>query len=94
MSIKRTRQKSYSPKRQDEKTVSLGSKAAEPEKSWEAYVAGQADDAFVPYSMKSRYERGALVAHPKFGKGVVTHVDDSRIDVLFADGKKKLGHGL
>jgi len=34
------------------------------------------------------------VTHPKFGKGVVLAVEEQRMDVLFAEGKKKLGQGL
>lgn len=96
MSMKRSRQKSYGSGRRasDDTPISFGKQPPAPEKSWDEYTAGQPDDAFLLYSMKSRYEKGQLVAHPKFGKGVVLGVEDTRIDVLFADGKRKLGHGL
>ncbi len=95
MSMKRTRQRTYSPgRRGDQTNAGLGKNANAPEKSWEEYTAGQPDDAFSAYSMKSKYDRGALVTHPKFGKGVVLAVEEQRMDVLFAEGKKKLGQGL
>jgi hypothetical protein len=46
----------------------------------------------VPYALASRFEKGVLVLHAKFGKGVVLAVEGTRIDVLFAEGRKKLGH--
>ena len=36
--------------------------------------------------------KGQLLVHPKFGKGVVLGVEGQRIEVLFEDGPKKLGH--
>ncbi len=57
-------------------------------------MADHPDDAFVAYSLKGHYERDALILHAKFGKGAVVHVEDQRVDVLFADGKRKLAHNL
>jgi hypothetical protein len=96
MSMKRTRQKTYSSTRRvsDNPSGSLGKTAAEPDKTWEEHMEGQPEDAFLPYSLKAKYDRGAFLAHPKFGKGIVVGVEATRIEVLFADGKKKLGHGL
>ena len=94
MSMKRTRTRSYSPSRRDEGPVTFSKQSQESEKSWDELIAGHPDEAFAPYSMKSKYERGGLISHPKFGKGIVTGVEDQRIEVLFAEGKKKLGHGL
>ncbi len=96
MSMKRTRAKSSygSSRRGDDGPISFGKSSQAAEKTWDDYVSGQSDDAFQPYSMKSKFERGALINHPKFGKGVVLGVEDQRMDVLFADGKKKLGQGL
>ena len=69
-----------------------GGKKDETKWSWKEHVASQADSAFVPYSMATTFQRGALISHAKFGRGVVTNVDDKRIDVLFEEGAKKLGH--
>ena len=67
-------------------------KPKEPEKTWAEHLEGKGDDAFVPYAMTSRYTKGTLLTHPKFGKGVVVGVEGPRIEVLFEDGPKKLGH--
>lgn len=95
--MKRTRAKSFgtSSRRYDDAPISFNKSAERlPEKSWAEHVDGKADDAFAAYSMKTRYERGALVMHSKFGKGVVLHSEDQRIEVLFADGNRTLGHAL
>jgi len=94
MSIKRTKQRTYG--RRDDGVAFTFNKPEEaaPEKTWEEQMAGQPEEAFVPYSMKSVLSKGALIAHPKFGKGIVVAVEDSRVDVLFSEGKKKLGHRL
>jgi hypothetical protein len=95
MSIKRSKHRSFSRRPSDEdSTVSFTHKPAEPEKTWEEHVAGQPEEAFSPYNLKSRFERGALLLHSKFGKGLITAVEDKRIEVLFSDGKKKLGHAM
>lgn len=67
-----------------------------PEKVYEfdADVAAKPDDTFVPYAPTRRYDLDALVAHAKFGKGIVTDVEPQKILVLFQDGPRKLSHGL
>jgi hypothetical protein len=92
MSIKRTKQRSFGRGREAEEGSFGGPKAAVPEKSWAEHVEGKRDDAFVPYAMTSKYTKGALLAHSKFGRGAVVAVEGSRIEVLFEDGAKKLGH--
>lgn len=57
-------------------------------------MEGKTDKAFSAYSMKESFKLGALIDHSKFGKGVVLKVEEQRIEVLFADGKRKLGHAL
>jgi hypothetical protein len=64
-----------------------------PEPTW-AEVEGKPEDAFVPFAMSSKYAKGDLIQHPKFGKGLVLVVEATRIEVLFHDGKKKLGHAV
>ncbi len=94
MSIKRTKQVSHGRQRETEANSPFASmKPKEAEKTWAEHVEGKADDVFVPYSLAARYERGALLAHPKFGKGAVVAVEGSRVEVLFESGTKKLGHG-
>jgi hypothetical protein len=91
MSIKRTKQRSFGRGRESEESA-FGGKPAEPEKSWAELTGGKDDSAFVPYDMTAKYARGTLLAHPKFGKGAVVNVEGGRIEVLFEDGSKKLGH--
>jgi hypothetical protein len=67
-------------------------KDAEPKFNWKEHVGNAPDSAFLPYALSTKYERGALINHSKFGKGVVTAVDDKRIEVTFEEGPKKLGH--
>jgi hypothetical protein len=92
MSMKRTKQKSGGRNDKDS-DVDFWAKPQAPEKSWAEQVEGKDDAAFSPYSMASRYAKGQLIAHVKFGKGVVVDADASRVEILFSDGKKKLGHG-
>jgi hypothetical protein len=93
MSMKRSRAKSGgSGRATGEDESSYFAKPKEPEKSWAEHLEGKGDDSFVPYAMTSRFTKGQLLAHPKFGKGIVVHVEGARIEVLFEDGPKKLGH--
>ena len=93
MSIKRSKPTSSGRNREPSSDSPFSSaKKAEPEKSWPEQMEGKPDDAFVPYALGSRFEKGALVRHSKFGKGVVVGVEPLRIEVLFEDGMKKLGH--
>lgn len=95
MSMKRSKQTSSSGSRgrdDDSDSPFSSSKPKEPEKVWGEQMAGKADDAFLPYTMTSTFEKGALVLHSKFGKGLVLSVEGARIEVLFEDGPKKLGH--
>jgi hypothetical protein len=93
MSMKRSRAKSSgSGRASGEDESSYFAKPKEPEKTWAEHLDGKGDDAFVPYAMTSRFAKGQLLTHPKFGKGIVVHVEGQRIEVLFEDGPKKLGH--
>jgi hypothetical protein len=92
MSIKRTKQRTFGRGREGEENAFGGPKATAPEKTWAESVEGKDDSAFAAYSMTAKFAKGALLAHPKFGKGVVLDVEPTRIEVLFEDGTKKLGH--
>ncbi|MCL2778878.1 MAG: hypothetical protein FWD73_12830 [Polyangiaceae bacterium] len=92
MSMKRTKPRS-SGKSQDTDDGGFWLTPSEPEKSWEEQVANKADSEFVAYALTTRLEKGQLVTHSKFGKGIVVHADASKVEILFQDGKKKLGHG-
>jgi hypothetical protein len=92
MSMKRSKARSFGPKDDGDGDDGYFKKKTEPEKTYEQHMEGKTDEMFAPYSMASKYEMGALVNHSKFGKGVIVAVEASRVEVLFADGKKKLGH--
>ncbi len=67
-------------------------KTKAPELNYEQHMEGKPDDLFAPFAMTATYAKGALITHPKFGKGVVVAVEGLRVEVLFADGMKKLSH--
>ncbi len=92
MSMKRTKQRSSGSSRSEEE-VDVWAKPAEPEPTW-AEVEGKPASAFVGFALSSRYAKGDLISHPKFGKGLVLAAEPTRIEVLFQDGKKKLGHAV
>src|SRR4051812_37136563 len=80
--------------RENEGEDFFANKTAAKQWDWEKDVASQPEEAFAPYAPKSRFTKGALLVHAKFGKGVVLDVEPSRVEVLFQDGPKKLAHGL
>jgi hypothetical protein len=90
MSMKRTKQRSSG--RNSGEEVDAWAKPPEPEPTWAAEVESKPDQSFLPFAMSSRYAKGDLILHPKFGKGLVLGAEPTRIEVLFQDGKKKLGH--
>ena len=93
MSIKRSKQVNYKSKFQDAPTTGpFAAKPADPELSWAEHMAGKEDASFAPYALTAKYEKGALIQHPKFGKGVVTVVEGTKVEVCFEEGTKKLGH--
>ena len=90
MSMKRTKQRTGAAGRNSD-PVDVWAKPQAPEREW-AEVEAQPDDAFVDFVLASRYAKGDFIRHSKFGKGLVLGVEGARIEVLFHDGKKKLGH--
>ncbi len=96
MSIKRGKQRTFGKGSNQEGADGddYFAKPKEPEKTWEQHMEGHDDGAFQKYAMTERYTKGALVMHPKFGKGVVVGVDATNVQILFQDGTKKLGHGV
>lgn len=92
MSMKRSKQRTSGSSRNagDE---DAWAKPPEPEPTW-AEVEGKPDESFVPFVLSSRYAKGDLIRHPKFGKGMVIAAEPTRIEVIFQDGKKKLGHAV
>ncbi len=90
MSMKRSKQRTSGSGRNSEE-VDAWAKPLEPEPTWDE-VESKPDQSFVPFALSSRYAKGDLILHPKFGKGLVLGAEATRIEVLFQDGKKKLGH--
>ncbi|MDB5213080.1 MAG: hypothetical protein JWO86_1007 [Myxococcaceae bacterium] len=91
MSMKRAKTKTAGKEKPGE--TDFWAKPATPEKTWEEATEGKPDPDFTPYTMADRFTKGQLILHSKFGKGVVTDVDALRVEILFQEGKKKLGHG-
>jgi hypothetical protein len=95
MSMKRSKQRSSGSGRGSgsDDDSSSWAKPKGPEPSW-SDVDAKPVESFVHFSMSSRYAKGDLILHAKFGKGIVLGAEPTRIEVLFQDGKKKLGHGV
>ena len=92
MSMKRSKGRTFGAQSEASADDKYFKKKVAVEKTFDEEMDGKTDDMFAAFSMTTTYEKGALLTHPKFGKGVVTFVEGPRIEVLFADGKKKLGH--
>jgi len=90
MSMKRAKGKTAGKEKPGE--TDFWAKPATPEKTWEEATEGKPDGDFTPYALTERFTKGQLIVHPKFGKGVVMDVDAVRVEILFQEGKKKLGH--
>jgi hypothetical protein len=93
MSMKRSKQRNAGSGRQSGTEDDAWAKPPEPEPEW-SVVEGKPDASFLPFAMSTRFAKGDLILHPKFGKGLVLLVEGTRIEVLFQDGKKKLGHAV
>jgi hypothetical protein len=91
MSMKRAKSKTTGKEKDAE--TDFWAKPATPEKTWEEATEGKPDGDFTPYALSERFSKSQLVLHSKFGKGVVTDVEALRVEILFQEGKKKLGHG-
>jgi len=90
--MKRSKQRSSgSDRRSSDDGSPVWAKPAAPDPTWEE-VESKPDESFVAFALTSRYAKGDFISHSKFGKGLVTGVEGARIEVLFKDGKKKLGH--
>lgn len=91
MSMKRGKQVNYREKDLGPPTQGpFAPKPVAPELSWAEHMAAKEGATFAPYSLTAKYGRGALLDHPKFGKGVVTGVEGTKIEVCFEAGTKKL----
>lgn len=92
MSMKRARRASTSAKHQEaEGPLSFAGKQEAP-KTWDELVGSQPEGAFKPYAISTTFAKHDLLSHSKFGRGIVTLVEGSRVEVLFQDGSRKLAH--
>jgi hypothetical protein len=92
MSMKRSKQRTSGSGRSSSED-DVWAKPPEPEPQW-SEVEAKPEQSFVPFALSSRYAKGDLIQHPKFGRGLVLTVEGTRIEVLFQEGKKKLGHAV
>jgi hypothetical protein len=91
MSIKRTKPKV--DRRASAKGLGVGLASATKKKkepSWEEAMADTSEAEFVKYSVGGHFTEGTLLTHPKFGKGLVLSVEEKKMEVLFAESKKRL----
>ena len=91
MSMKRSRRVSNTAKG-SQSEGSFGFSSQSPPPTWNDLIEGKPESEFKPYAMSATFARNDLIQHPKFGKGVVTLVEGSKVEILFQDGAKKLGH--
>lgn len=69
------------------------SKATKDEQAWKAAIGDRDVAAALGYRPNVRFDKGGLVAHAKFGIGVVTRIESTKCEVLFRDGPRLLVHG-
>ncbi|MFO0557743.1 MAG: hypothetical protein U0269_06960 [Polyangiales bacterium] len=60
--------------------------------TWQEAVGDKPDAPSRAWSMSTTFARDEIIEHPKFGKGVVVMVQGAKIQVLFQEGTKMLGH--
>lgn len=92
MSMKRTKARGTSARDTGASDTDFFGKPKEEPKTWLQVTEGKSDADFVAYSMSTKFGIGALVLHSKFGRGFVTEVEGQKVNVLFEDGPRKLGH--
>ncbi len=92
MSMKRTKKANHgSSKDSDgENVFGFGKQTVAP--TWVELTKDQPESAFKPYTMNTTFAKSDLVVHSKFGKGVVTLVEANRVEIMFEDAVRKLGH--
>ena len=60
-------------------------------RQWEAQNAAMTPDAVVwDYKWTEGYEKGDVIAHPRFGRGFILSVTTDDMEVLFREGRKRM----
>ena len=63
-------------------------------KDWEEAMK-ETSSELQAYSPKSKFIKGDLINHPKFGHGIIEKLlDKNKIEVLFKDNRKVLVHNI
>ncbi len=93
MSMKRTKKTSNAKGSQGEGSLGFNPPTTDLPKLDEV-LADKPDTAFVDYAPARTFARGELVSHAKFGRGCVVATEAGRVEILFAEGVKKLAHGV
>jgi len=63
-----------------------------PATAWKEAMS-DTEGAPVPYEMSAIFEKGDVIEHPMFGRGVVEElIDDNKIKVIFEESEKLMAH--
>jgi hypothetical protein len=93
MSMKRVRKTGAAGSRgNSEGGLTPFGQALPPVPTWQEAVGDKPDAPSRAWSMSTSFARDEIIEHPKFGKGVVVMVQGAKIQVLFQEGTKMLGH--
>jgi hypothetical protein len=91
MSMKRTKKATGGARSQSEGSLGFNPPTGDVP-PWDQVVQDKPEESFIPYTLARTFVRNDLVLHKTFGKGLVLAIDGARIEVLFAEGVKKLAH--
>lgn len=91
MSIKRSREVSRR-RPSDGGSFESSKKKDERVYTWDDDVAPRVGEPFFAYAASHKYAKDSLLEHSVFGKGIITKVEGTKIEVLFQPGPKKLVH--
>ncbi len=74
------------------KVISESARASAHKNEYEGLLVPLQEAPEHNYSMKTKYEKGIKLSHPKFGVGVVREVVGDKMDVVFSDEVRSLVH--
>jgi hypothetical protein len=85
--------KTAKPKAKGPSKAKIDKAASKDAAAWAKAVGDRDVAAAQGYRTSGRFDTGALLAHAKFGVGVVTRTEGTKCEVLFKDGPRLLVHG-